>query len=209
MFYKHASHTTCTATYAMRTLGVYFIRNIFFIAAVTKQLSNVTVSNGMAWSPDWTKMSTLILLLLYSFDYESAGTITNQTVAVDYAQDDALGLPDGMCIDAEGMLWVAGCTHHVVTRWDPATGKKLAHIPIPSHCITSCCFGGPNYDKLFVTSALMYAASPTCSSILTQEQCLLWRGLGVCGLPPQKFSDQNITHMTEHSHNSLIEHDLN
>ena len=57
--------------------GVYFIRNIFFIAAVTKQLSNVTVSNGMAWSPDWTKMYYIDTFVkkLYSFDYdESAAT---------------------------------------------------------------------------------------------------------------------------------------
>ena len=181
----------------MRTLWCVFYKKYFFIAAVTKQLSNVTVSNGMAWSPDWTKMYYIDTYVkkLYSFDYnESAGTITNQTVAVDYAQDDALGLPDGMCIDAEGMLWVAGCTHHVVTRWDPATGKKLAHIPIPSHCITSCCFGGPNYDKLFVTSALMYAASPTCSSILTQEQCLLWRGWGSVGFLLRSFLTKHHTH---------------
>ena len=177
----------------MRTLWCVFYKKYFFIAAVTKQLSNVTVSNGMAWSPDWTKMYYIDTYVkkLYSFDYnESAGTITNQTVAVDYAQDDALGLPDGMCIDAEGMLWVAGCTHHVVTRWDPATGKKLAHIPIPSHCITSCCFGGPNYDKLFVTSALMYASKSDLQQYPHSGAVFVVEGLGVCGLPPQKFSDQ-------------------
>ena len=127
---------------------------------------------------------------VYSFDYdESAGTITNQTVAVDYAQDSALGLPDGMTIDAEGKLWVAGFRGGAVTRWDPATGKKLAYIPIPAHCVTSCCFGGPNYDKLFVTSAYienkesadLQEKYPLSGSVFVVEE------LGVHGFPPQKY----------------------
>ena len=125
---------------------------------------------------------------LYSFDYnESAGTITNQTVAVDYAQDDALGLPDGMCIDAEGMLWVAGYYGAAVTRWDPATGKKLARIPIPAKCATSCCFGGPNYDKLFITSGCGSAKDSDLQQYPHPGAVFVVEGLGVRGLPPQKF----------------------
>ena len=108
-------------------------------------------------------------------------------MAVDYAQDDALGLPDSMCIDAEGMLWVAGCTRAAVTRWDPATGKKLAHIPIPAQNVTCCCFGGPNYDKLFVTSGSIYADQSLLQQYPHPGAVFVVEELGVCGLPPQKF----------------------
>ena len=125
---------------------------------------------------------------VYSFDYnESAGTITNQAVAVDYAQDPSLGLPDGMTIDAEGKLWVAEFFGAAVTRWDPATGKKLAYIPIPAKCVTSCCFGGPNYDKLFVTTAIAQLQESDLQKYPLSGALFVVEGLGVCGLPPQKY----------------------
>ena len=129
---------------------------------------------------------------VYSFDYnESAGTITNQTVAVDYTQNSALGLPDGMTTDAEGKLWVAGYGGAVI-RWDPATGKKLAYIPIPAKCVTSCCFGGPNYDKLFVTSATMYAKESELQQYPHPGAVFVVEGLGVHGVPPQKYKGAKI-----------------
>ena len=159
-----------------------------------KHLSDITLSNGIAWSLEWTKMYYVDSLVrkIHSFDYdESACTVTNQIVAVDYAQDSALGLPDGMTIDAEGKLWVAGFHGGAVTRWDPATGKKLAYIPIPAQCVTSCCFGGPNYDKLFVTSATMYAKESDLQQYPHAGAVFVVEGLGVHGLPPQKYKGTN------------------
>ena len=80
---------------------------IFFIAAVTKQLSNVTVSNGMAWSPDSKSCSSLKLLLRSStvLTMMNLGT-TLKTVAVDYAQVTDSWSTRRHGIDAEGMLWV-------------------------------------------------------------------------------------------------------
>ena len=46
-----------------------------------------------------------------------------KAVLVDYAQDDGLGVPDGMCVDAEGRLWVCGFYGPGVTCFDPETGK--------------------------------------------------------------------------------------
>ena len=42
---------------------------------------------------------------VYSLDYNiTEGTIANQKPFVDYAQDDKLGLPDGMCTDVDGKV---------------------------------------------------------------------------------------------------------
>ena len=165
-------------------------RTTLLAGDVKKHVSDISGSNGMAWSPDWTKMYYIdsFVKKIYSFDYnESAGTITNQSVAVDYSPNKVFVLPDGMTIDAEGMLWVADCPGGVVTRWDPASGKKLAHIPMPAQFVTSCCFGGPNYDKLFVTSGSIYADQSLLQQYPHPGAVFVVENLGVCGLPPQKF----------------------
>lgn len=110
----------------------------------------------MAWSPDNTKMYFIETFSqkVNVFDFDSStGTLSNQQIAVDYAQDPSLGFPDGMCTDVQGRLWVCGFYGPGVTCFDPNTGKQLAQIPIPVDNVTSCCFGGPDFSWLFVTSA--------------------------------------------------------
>lgn len=51
------------------------------------------------------------------------------------------------------MLWVAHWLGSRVTRWDPSTGKLLRTVKMPVSKVTSCCFGGPNLDELYITSA--------------------------------------------------------
>jgi sugar lactone lactonase YvrE len=58
-----------------------------------------------------------------------------------------------MCIDAEGKLWIALFGGGAVTRWDPVSGLLLERLELPCRQVTSCCFGGPNLDQLFVTTA--------------------------------------------------------
>jgi sugar lactone lactonase YvrE len=64
-----------------------------------------------------------------------------------------MGKPDGMTIDCEGMLWVGMWGGSAVTRWNPKTGEMIGRIAMPAERITSCCFGGPNYTDLYITSA--------------------------------------------------------
>ena len=58
-----------------------------------------------------------------------------------------------MCVDSEGMLWVAHWGGYCVSRWNPETGKKIGEVKVPAPCVTSCCFGGTNMDTLFITTA--------------------------------------------------------
>jgi sugar lactone lactonase YvrE len=58
-----------------------------------------------------------------------------------------------MCIDQEGMLWVAHYGGSGVYRWNPETGKLLDKIELPVPHVTSCCFGGKNLDMLLITTA--------------------------------------------------------
>ena len=57
-----------------------------------------------------------------------------------------------MTIDNEGMLWVALCHGGMVIRVDPRNGELLRKVELPCVETTACAFGGPNLDRLFVTT---------------------------------------------------------
>jgi gluconolactonase len=121
-----------------------------------KHVDKIDISNGLAWSLDNKTMYYIDSLprKVYAFDFDLAsGTISNQRTAVDFNVSSVaeLGFPDGMCSDVEGKLWVACYAAGKVIRFDPETGKQLQTINFPAKRITSCCFGGPNYDELYVT----------------------------------------------------------
>jgi len=58
-----------------------------------------------------------------------------------------------MCTDMKGRDWVAGFFGQSGTCWDRNTGEMVSQVKVPAKRITSCCFGGPNFDWLFVVSA--------------------------------------------------------
>ncbi|HAT67425.1 MAG TPA: regucalcin, partial [Flavobacteriaceae bacterium] len=37
--------------------------------------------------------------------------------------------------------------------FDPKTGSVITRIELPAHNVTSCAFGGPNLDILYITTA--------------------------------------------------------
>ena len=119
-----------------------------------KVLSELTISNGMAWSADAKTFYFIDTptrqICEYSFDVES-GEIESRRVAVEMPKE--MGFPDGMCIDREGMLWVGHYGGSGVYRWNPDSGELLDKIELPVPHVTSCCFGGENLDHLLITTA--------------------------------------------------------
>jgi sugar lactone lactonase YvrE len=81
----------------------------------------------------------------------NTGNIDNERVAITVPEE--VGLPDGMTIDANGMLWVAHFGGSRVNRWDPNTGQILDTIELPASQITACAFGDKDLDTLYITSA--------------------------------------------------------
>lgn len=118
------------------------------------QLKNLTISNGMAWTADGQTFFFIDTptkkIQEFAFDAES-GRIEFRRIAVEIAE--GFGYPDGMCIDREGMLWVAHYAGSGVYRWNPQTGKLLDKIELPVPHVTSCCFGGENLDLMLITTA--------------------------------------------------------
>jgi sugar lactone lactonase YvrE len=66
--------------------------------------------------------------------------------------DQADGHPDGMCTDDDGCLWVALFGGGCVRRYTPE-GALDTVVRLPVTYTTSCCFGGPARDRLFITTA--------------------------------------------------------
>ncbi len=119
-----------------------------------KLLDGIRISNGLAWSPDHRVFHYIDTPTrqVRAFDYDlETGNISNPRVAVEVPE--SMGWPDGMTSDMEGKLWIALWGGSRVTRWDPASGRLEAEIPIPAPHVSSCVFGGERRDILYITTA--------------------------------------------------------
>lgn len=121
---------------------------------VTKMIENVSISNGIVWSPYHTKMYYIDTptqkVMGYDYDNET-GNISNPKTVVEIPAE--MGSPDGMTIDADGNLWVALWGGSAVGCWNPVTGQLIRTINVPAKNVTSCAFGGPNLETLYITTA--------------------------------------------------------
>lgn len=115
-------------------------------------MDDLNITNGVAWSPDWAKLyvvdSMLNIIYVCDFDLET-GTVGPRRIFSDVQN---LGTPDGNAVDTEGYLWSARWDGHCVARISP-NGVIDRIVPIPASLVTSCAFGGPDLDTLYVTTA--------------------------------------------------------
>ena len=122
--------------------------------SIAKLLSNVTISNGLTWSPDGKTFYYIDTptRVVQAFDYDlDTGAIASPRVAVTIPA--SLGWPDGMTSDSQGNLWIAMWGGAQITKWNPHTGQLLEQIPVPALQTSSCAFGGKHLNELFITSA--------------------------------------------------------
>lgn len=116
-------------------------------------VKNVTVSNGLGWSPDGSRMyyADSPLRRVDVFDYDPA---TGEAFARRPFADlsEAEGVPDGLTVDADGCVWVAMWGGSALRRFTPE-GQPDAVLPVPVSQPTSCAFGGPDLADLYITSA--------------------------------------------------------
>jgi sugar lactone lactonase YvrE len=159
--------------------------------ALTRKMSGVTVSNGMAWNRDQSKMYYVDSdpRKVYTLRYSSEdGEISDQKVFRDYSEDEKkFGNPDGMTIDTDDNVWVASFGGETgITCWSPA-GECIREIPIPCPCVTSCCFGGPEFSWLFVTSSREYLSEEMKRTFPHAGAVFVVKNLGVRGCPNYYF----------------------
>ncbi|EPQ60712.1 hypothetical protein GLOTRDRAFT_68587 [Gloeophyllum trabeum ATCC 11539] len=115
-----------------------------------------TDSNGLGWSLDEKTMYFVDSLrnIIYAYDYDD-GLLSNRRVFIDaLAQGQPENsFPDGLCIDSEGGIWSARWGGSRIVRYTKDGVEDMEiHFPTALN-VTACCFGGPNEDQLYVTTA--------------------------------------------------------
>jgi sugar lactone lactonase YvrE len=147
-------------------------------------LNDVTLSNGMGWSPDARYFYYIDSIpgVLKRFDYDSIhARISNQVDLITF--DTTLGIPDGMSVTAGGKIVVALWDGGRVEIYEPS-GKKISEIKLGVSRPTSCTFAGKDGDVLIVTTASQ-------GIDLTKEPSagkpLAITGTGLSGLPPHRY----------------------
>ncbi|MGI8665127.1 MAG: SMP-30/gluconolactonase/LRE family protein [Jatrophihabitans sp.] len=120
---------------------------------VSQVVAGTTISNGMAWSPEGTTMYFIDSPTgaVDAFDFEPAtGELRRRRRLVEF--EAGAGNPDGLTVDSEGFLWVASFGGWCVRRYRP-DGRLRDTVRLPVRDVTSCAFGGPDLDELFITTA--------------------------------------------------------
>ncbi len=121
--------------------------------SVRPTLHGVSVSNGIVWSLDDSLMYFIDTptggVDVFDFDLDEGAVANRRRFATMPPEGN---MPDGMTIDAEGCLWVAAWGSWHIYRFTPEGALDRA-IRLPASQLTSCAFGGPDLDELYVTSA--------------------------------------------------------
>jgi sugar lactone lactonase YvrE len=118
-----------------------------------KVCKDVTVSNGLAWSPNGSKMyyidSGKRSVQISDFDLSTSSIIGFKNF-IEFPT--SFGIPDGMCADKEGGIWVAFFGGQQVRRFSES-GIQTHEINLPVPLVTSCCFAGEDSTTLYITTA--------------------------------------------------------
>jgi sugar lactone lactonase YvrE len=150
--------------------------------SVTVGLTDVTVSNGLEWSPDGSLAyyNDTPTGTVWVFDYAEASGLTNRR---PFATPRGPGKPDGLTVDAEGHVWTALYDGGAVLRFSP-DGSLEERIEVPTPKVTACTFGGEALDRLFITTSqedVDTDEDPLAGSLFVAE-------VGVRGRPVRPFA---------------------
>lgn len=127
---------------------------------------DIHMPNGVEVSPDGR---TLYLIesdgrenrnrCIFAYDLNEDGSVANARRIIDFSPGRG---GDGLCVDADGNLYVAAGLHktrgtsetldtkpgiHVISP----SGKLLAYLATPKDTLTNCTFGGDDRKTLYIT----------------------------------------------------------
>lgn len=156
-----------------------------------RKAQGVTVSNGLAWSPDGRTMywSDTRAHAIFAFDVDPAnGALSRRRVFASFPVKQASqdlctygGRPDGAAVDVEGCYWVAMFEGQRLLRLS-ADGVVVREVALPVRCPTMPCFGGADLKTLYITTA---RANRPAQELAQQPLagCVLSLRVDVPGLP--------------------------
>lgn len=113
----------------------------------------IGISNGLGWSPDGRTMyfAETFRGIVWAYAYDDArGEVGVRRRFCEI--DVALGVPDGLTVDAAGRVHVAIWRGGRINVYEP-DGTLAEAVLLPVACPTSCAFGGEDLRTLFITTA--------------------------------------------------------
>ncbi|CDF80011.1 gluconolactonase [Formosa agariphila KMM 3901] len=114
-------------------------------------IENTTISNGLVFSQDGFTLyfvdSPTKKVAKYAYNKDT-GDVLFLSYVITFMGES---IPDGMCMDNEGMLWIAEYGGGCVSRWNPENGQRIEERKLPCPNVTSCCLD--NNLNLYVTTA--------------------------------------------------------
>jgi sugar lactone lactonase YvrE len=140
----------------------------------------IQLSNGVGWSPDGSTIYHVDTPAkrLSSHSYGPDGFDHDEPwVAV---VTDFPGYPDGMRVDAEGMLWVAQFSGSCVVRYSP-DGREIGRVLVDAQQPTCVGFVG---ERLVITSAIEHL---TPEERVPADGALFLADVGVAGVAPHRW----------------------
>jgi sugar lactone lactonase YvrE len=144
-------------------------------------LDDVTISNGLDWSPDGTRAyyNDTETFRVDVFDYDRDAGLTGRRPFAE----TGTARPDGLTVDAEGGVWVALSNGGAIRRYT-REGVLDEVVELPVTKVTACTFGGPKLDELFITTSregLDPGDEPLAGSLFRAA-------VGIEGLPVREFA---------------------
>lgn len=149
--------------------------------------SGITISNGIAWSPDDKTMyyASTRADVCWAYDFDIAtGSIENRRLFIDTAGQR--GKIDGATVDADGCYWCAHVWGGEIARYDP-DGKLMETITLPVRHPTMCGFGGENLDILYVTSGRKFLDDKAIAENPLAGGLFAIHNTGATGMPEPFF----------------------
>jgi sugar lactone lactonase YvrE len=152
----------------------------------TQVISGMTISNGLAWSPDGRTMyhADTPVRTVRAYAYE-AGAAPPSNGRVFAKWDGETERPDGGAVDSAGNYWSAFYRGGQVLQISPL-GDVIARYPVPAMCPTMCAFGGEDLRTLYVTSARQQRESDELAR-LPQSGGIFAMRVDTPGLPEARF----------------------
>jgi len=149
---------------------------------------HVTISNGLAWNVELETMYYIdtVTRRVDAFRWDSeTGAVSERRPVFEFEEGEP-GSPDGMSIDTKGRLWVALWGGAAVVCLDPREGAIVRRITVPTEHVTSCCFGGPRYEDLYITTARQGLDAEALER-QPLAGCVFRARPGAAGLPCDRF----------------------
>jgi sugar lactone lactonase YvrE len=112
-------------------------------------IEGLTLPNGIGWSGGEMYLADTSQAAVFAYEFDVGDArVGKWRTAIDVPPEQ--GMPDGLCVDGDGCLWVAHWGGWRVCRYDPR-GRLLQTVEFPVAQPSSCSFGPDT--TMYVTTA--------------------------------------------------------